>query len=247
MAVIKIHCVPNEKTSPKFAKAFAEGSGGKVTQAHWDGDSVWAGFGSPENWRDIVRIRQLGAPFFYGDHAFFGRHQYYRIAKNALFTYGIGHSDMKRISRFHRKALRWTRGANIIICPQSDAFFRLRYGTTEAEWVGGVIAELKKHTDRKIIVHGKRDHKPLAQLLPNAHCVVVHSSNSATEALMNGVPAICLADCMARDMTRNSLADVEKLLYPENRYEWAGVLADNQWTLHEIASGMAWRHLNEKV
>lgn len=244
--MIKVHSVPNEKTSPMFAKAFAQGCGGKVYEGGYTG-GAWAGFGSPVNWHDMQRAIADGNDLYYGDHAYFHRHKYYRVTKNALFHKGQGKSDMKRIAQFHHKALKWVRGGKIIICPQSDTFFRLRYNTTQQDWVDGVISELKKYTDRRFVLHQKRDVKPLRECFYDTHCVIVHSSNSAVEALMHGVPAICLADCTASNMSRNSIADVENLLYPENRYEWAGVLADNQWTLQEIASGMAWRKLNETV
>lgn len=244
--MINVYSVPHEKTSPLFAKAFAQGSGGKVlARAYVGGD--WAGFGSPLNWHEMHRAIADGHNWYYGDHAYFHRHKYYRITKNALFHRGNGVSDMKRIKPFHSKALKWVKGRRIIICPQSDTFFRLRFNTTQQDWLNSVILELRKYTDRPYFIHQKRDIKPLKECFGDAHCVISHSSNSAVEALMHGVPAITLADCPAHHMTRNSIADIENLLYPENRYEWAAVLADNQWTLEEIASGTAWRKLNETV
>jgi hypothetical protein len=48
-------------------------------------------------------------------------------------------------------------------------------------------------------------------------------------------------------MSVNKISDINNLKYPENRLEWAGSLADNQWTLEEIKSGLAWERLNEKI
>ncbi len=244
--MMKVYSIPHEKTSPLFAKAFAQGCGGQVSIRSYDGGE-WSGFGSPENWHDMHRAIKAGFNWYYGDHAYFQRGKYYRITKNALFHKGNGRSDMKRIAQFHHKALKWVRGGKIIICPQSDTFFRLRHNTTQQDWIDGVIKEIKKHTDKRFVIHQKRDVKPLRECFYDAYCTISHSSNSAVEGLMHGVPAICLADCTASGMTRNSIADIENLLYPDNRYEWAAVLADNQWTLPEISSGMAWRHLNETV
>lgn len=242
---MKVYHVPHERTSPLFAAAFAKGCGGKVVEAYAGG--VWAGFGSPHNWHHLQAAIAGGHDWYFGDHAYFGRHKYYKVTKNAYFHKGEGVSNMKRIREFHTRAEKWVRGSKIIICPQSDGFFKLRHNTTQRQWVDGVIKELELHTDRRIVIHGKWDEKKLVDCLHDAHCVISHSSNSAVEALMNGVPAINLADSVAANMTRNKLSDVENLLYPENRLEWAGVLADNQWSFDEMKSGKAWRELNAKI
>ncbi len=241
---LNVYSVPHEKTSPMFAKAFAQGCGGIVKTRYESGP--WSGFGSPETLPDLQRSINEGHDWFYGDHGYFGRGLYYRITKNDYFHRGEGRSNRKRLARFYSGAKSWAKGSRIILCPQSDSFFR-RNGTTQESWIKSVTEELKLFTDRKIIVHAKWDRKPLKSFFIDAHCIVSHSSNSAVEALMNGVPAINLADSSSTGMTRNSLSDVENLLYPPNRLEWAGVLADNQWTLAEIAQGMAWRTLNAKV
>lgn len=244
--MIKVLSVPQEKTSPLFAKAFAQGCGGKVWESAYTG-GIWAGFGSPTNWDTFQQAVKNGCEYYYGDHAYFGRHRFYKITKNDLFHYGIGKSNGEKLRKFYTKAKPWVRGGKIIVCPQSDGFFQVRYKTTQAAWLKATIDELKKYTDRPIVIHGKRDPKPLVDCLHDAHCVVSHSSNSAVEALMNGVPAINTANSMARDMARSSLSDIENLMYPENRFEWAAVLADNQFSLAEMADGTAWRHLNETV
>jgi hypothetical protein len=37
---------------------------------------------------------------------------------------------------------------------------------------------------------------------------------------------------------------MENPVKPDNREQMAWALADNQWTLAEIESGMAWEHIN---
>lgn len=44
-----VYVVPDELTSPLFAKAFADGCGGIVTQEYQPG-VPFAGSGSPKNW-----------------------------------------------------------------------------------------------------------------------------------------------------------------------------------------------------
>jgi hypothetical protein len=49
-------------------------------------------------------------------------------------------------------------------------------------------------------------------------------------ALLDGVRVMCAPECAAT--------------YANNRRRWASVLADNQWTIDELAAGRAWRGLN---
>lgn len=240
-----VYQVEHEHTSPRFCKAFARGCGGTIKKKY-DGGS-WAGFGSPQLWQDIIAAKASGSPFYYGDHAYFQRGKYYRITKDAFFHTGNGVSDGQRLRNLGISPAPWKKsGSNIIICPQSEVFFQ-REGLEKFVWLADVIEKIRAYSDRKIIIHGKTDSIPLSHYLNNAHAVVVYSSNSAVEALMNGVPAFALAPCPATNFTLSDLALIEKPLYPDNRDNWAGVLADNQWTLDEIENGTAWRKLNEKI
>jgi len=237
---------PEERTSPMFAKAFALGSGGIVRHRYQLGP--WAGFGSPQNFHELRATIRAGFDFFYGDHAYFSRGNFYRVTKDALFHYGTGKSDMQRIKKFYPGRLKpWTRGGKyVVICPQSDPFFK-RNGTTQAAWIKETQETLREYTDRKIVMHYKSDTKPLAELLQHAYCVVSYSSNSALEAILSGVPAINTGDSHAALMCSGRLAEIENLYRPDNRLEWAAVLADNQWTLDEISSGICWRKLNDEI
>lgn len=232
---------PNELTSPKFCEAFAQGCGGEVSDTYQGGD--WSGFASPDNWDDVQRAKQDGFDFYYGDHGYFGRRQFYRITKNDYQHDGNGHSDCSRLSYFGIDIKPWHQGDYVIICPQSEEFMRL-HGINRSDWIDDCINEIRKHTDRKIFIRNKRDLKPLQRVLDRAYCIVTYSSNIAVDAILSGVPAICLGKCAASKMSVDSISKINDLYRPENRLEWAGVLADNQWTLPEIRNGDAWRKLN---
>lgn len=240
--MLNVYSVPTEKTSPLFAAAFAQGCGGMVRTGYVGG--AWAGFGSPANWWELQNSIADGDEFYYGDHGYFQRGKYYRITKNAYFHDGRGITDYKRIKTFIDKPRDWQKGGKyIVVCPQSDGFFKMR-GMTQSGWLDKTVNDLLFHSDRQMKIHYKRDAEPLESLLKDAHAVVSYSSNAALVALMNGVPAFNTGDSHARHVTLSDLTKIEKPFYPENRYEWAAVLADNQWTLDEMKSGMAWRHLN---
>lgn len=237
-----VYVQEHEKTSPLFGRAFAKGCGAKIF-AHYQGGD-WAGFGSPNNWKDIKKAKETGHNFYYGDHGIFGRHVYYRTTKNAFFHSGRGETDYKRINRRGFLEMPWKKsGSDIIICPQSEDH-HLRYGTTRQDWLNKAIQEISKHTDRKIIIHGKFDRKPLAAFFGNAWAVVVHSSNSAVQAVMAGIPAFNTEPSTASEISCNDLSKIESPYYPDHRWHFASVLCDNEWTLEEYQRGLAWSKFN---
>jgi hypothetical protein len=235
---------PHELTSPKFAAAFAQGCGGQVVTSYAGG--AWAGFGSPLHHEGLQQAIAAGQDWYYGDHAYFGRKRYYRVTKNALFHDGTGKTNGKRLLQFHRAPGYWKKSLFIVLCPQSEGFFN-RLGTSQQEWIDNTTAEIRKYSDRKIKIHYKKDPKPLSELLRLGWACVVHSSNSAVEALMQGVPVVCTAHCHA-SLLSTPMERIEKPFYPDDaeRMRFAGVLADNQWSLDEIRAGDCWKALHDR-
>lgn len=241
--MINVYAVPEEKTSPLFANAFAAGCHGRVRTEYVRGH--WAGFVSPVNFHEMIQARKDAFDFYHGDHAYFGRHQFYRVTKNAFQHRGLGESDGARFERFGIKVKPWKKnGSNIIVCVQSQGYHD-RMGCND--WLERTVKRLRAASDRNIIVREKKSFRPLHADLKNAWCVVTHASNAAVESILAGVPAICTGDCAASVMSRHDPMSIESPIYPEGRFEWASVLADNQWTFAEMAAGDAWRKINETV
>lgn len=237
-----IYRVPEELTSPKIAAAMKLGGfGSEVFDDNEYRPGGWAGFCSPVNWDSMQAARAAGEDWYYADHAYFERHRFYRITKNAYQHNGIGKPDFRRLARWWPKPLPFHKsGSKVIICPQSQSHLDRR---GDPHWLERTLDTIHRYTDRDVIVRSKRDPGVLARMMPDAWAVVCHSSNAAVEALMHGVPAFTTAECAAYDMTGHDLTDIEYPIYPDGRHEWAAVLAANQWTLDEIAKGKAWRAL----
>ena len=234
-------------TAQKFSNAFAKGCGGSISlnPRTLTRGSV-ALFGQPDLIPLLHQAQSEGRDWYYGDKAYFGRDTYYRITKNGYM------SDLSREPCFDRwKALRvnvkdWRNGTEILLCPQSDTFFKL-HGTTQAEWIRLTTKELKKHTDRSIRVHRKMSGETeqiFRRQLVNAWAVVVHSSMAGVQAVINGVP------CFATDPNSTSakfgttdLSRIETPVKPDNREYMAAILANSQWTISEINSGLAWEQV----
>lgn len=236
-----IYVAQHKTLSKQWCEAFAAGCGGKTEMTTEYRRGPWAGYGAPSLWPSLVKAIKDEQNFYYGDHAYFGRGVFFRVTKNAFQHSGCGLPDYDRLRPFHEKPKPWNKGGrHILLCTQTPDYYK-RFGIPD--WVAETKRRLKLYTDRPIIVREKGTERPLMMDLQSAHCVVCCTSNVAVEALMEGVPVIVTGDCAASSMARSDPAMVEKPFYPDNRMEWAGVLAANQWTLAEIAAGDCWRKI----
>lgn len=249
------YSVPDEFTSPKWARAFAAGCSGRVSEADDLQPGSVALFGSPKRWQLFQTAILQHRQYFYGDHAYFRRGNYYRITKDRLQHTGIPspHRPPPSLDRMRAAGVsiapEWrTAGSHIVICPNSPVYMAL-FGIDAHYWAVNIINQLSTLTDRPVILRWKSQagRRPLYVDLVDAWCVVVFSSNAAVEAVAAGIPCITLAPfAAAARMGRTRLADVENLAYPDDRETFLATLADNQWTMEEIQRGDAWRALQHE-
>ncbi len=244
--MITVYAVPKERTSPRFARAFAQGCGGKVVTDARRVDGPIALFGSPHLMEVLDHARSEGRDFWYGDHAYFKRFRFYRITRNALQHSGKGEADASRFARLGITIEPWKTGRHVLVCPPDRKYARC-IGMDEKAWLAGTLATLRRHTDRPIRIRkregAERNPVSLADDLKGAHALVTHHSNAAVEALCMGIPIFVTAECAARGMAETDLTKIESPRYPDDRLRWASVLAANQWTLPEMRQGRAWRAL----
>lgn len=237
--------------SHEFAIAFSKGCGGNLySSANILHRGDLAMFGDPATWQLLQQAKSEGRTWFYGDKAYFGRNTYYRITKNAYQSDCKGKVDSSRWEKLKIRLNRWKTGSKVIICQQSEKFYEL-HGIKRADWVENTIKELKKHTDRQIIIRSKVQGSVTEQLfrrsLIDAHAVIVYSSVAGVQAAINGVPCFATAPSAALAFGTSDLSLIENPVKPDNRFEMACVLANNQWTLEEISNGTTWRMLNESL
>lgn len=84
----------------------------------------------------------------------------------------------------------------------------------------------------------------LQDCLADAHLIVCYNSNSAVDAVVNGVPAVTLdLGAMAYSVTGHGEYD---RITPDRR-EWASRLAYCQWSPEEISNGVFWEQLKCKL
>jgi hypothetical protein len=89
----------------------------------------------------------------------------------------------------------------------------------------------------------------MADALRGCHVVVTHGSAAAMDAIIAGVPAICLGRSIALPVAETVLENVEKPRIPNDaeRYIWCRNMAYCQWTAPELRSGEAWSELKAEI
>ena len=216
--------------------------------------------------RKTVRLCvQQERPYYYIDTGYLGnmekRKDWHRVVNS-----GMQHSEINwtvPADRFERLAENkeylpfkgWRKhGGPILLVTPSDKPC-LFYGINRDEWLEETLTELKKHTDRKIIVRDKvmrrariGDGSLYNQLEhENVHAVVTYNSIAATESIGFGVPAFTLAPNAADYFCEKDLSKIESPKYaePDEVRQWQHWLAYCQYTPFELSDGTAFRLIKE--
>lgn len=249
--------VPTELTSPKFARAFSTGCMGRsTTDLSTLEDGSLAAFCTPAIWPLLDQAIADNRDYYYGDHGWYKRGKYYRVAKNAV-QFQPTDADLRSARPFrydlhgYETAPDWREGGHsIVICPNSHVYMR-RFGLDAHEWAVDMAREIGRRTSRPIIIRWKAGAaaRPLYLDLHSAHCVICFSSGAAVEALQYGVPILTAAPWAATyrmGLTGEQIDQIDQPFKPDTevrmRFLWS--LAEHQWTLAELAAGSAWKTLN---
>jgi hypothetical protein len=260
---------PAKGKTKNVVSAFAAGCGGEVRGLD-AGYVARAGafYGVTPNAVSIFDQTVLaGLDYFYIDNPYFGRGDYYRVTRNGKQYTGPVRPSVGKFEAFGIEIKPWRRdGGHVLITLQSEWWYLL-HGSTLAIWLESTIATIRKATDRPIVIRRKpgaalssapntrfqdivlQDGTPsLAGHLADAWCVVTHSSNTALEAILSGVPAfVTSADCAAAPLALSDLSRIESPAMPDGRRECAETLAGQQWTLDEFRSGKCWADLQDQA
>jgi lipopolysaccharide biosynthesis glycosyltransferase len=244
-----------------YLTSFILGSGGIISA--WDKEKdtsstlVIRGLGGGSQ-KAIKHCWETGRTFYAIDTGYFGndkKKNYHRVTKNALQNTGpIIDRPGDRLKKIGYTYVPFTSGSKILICPPSEKVMNL-WGQPDPEtWTKEVVEQLKKYTDRPIEIRLKPirseriSTKTIQQALAeDVYCLITYNSIAATEALMNGKPAIALGPNAASVLCNNSLTQIEKLKIPTKDEMEAFVkhLSYCQFTQHELQNGYAWQILNE--
>lgn len=238
-------------------QSFVMGCGGQIT--YWDKTA--------ENMTPVVvrgvtkrkvmeACRARGRDFYYIDTGYFGNpvkgKLYHRITRNDVQYFGpIMDRPDDRLAQTGIGFKKFRPGQNILLAPPSQKLLMM-YDINLETWLNNTIEEIKKYTDRPIVIRKKQsravrmteDTMEMA-LAQDVHCLVTFSSIAAGEALLLGKPAITLGPNAAAPLCSQSLSEIECLNVPtvDEVRAWAANLAYNQFTEAEMRNGTAWRIL----
>jgi hypothetical protein len=162
---------------------------------------------------------------------------YFRISHNAFFHSGIGNLPSDRFSKLNLKIKKNNKvGSKILLVPpekDAEKFYQV------SNWLKNTVDEIKKYSDREIIVSYRFDEKKAYDYFDETFVVVTYHSNVGIDAMINGIP--CIFTCQQRQFSK--ISEIDNPPYPENiLYN----LAYYQWNVYEMKSGEAWSFLNKK-
>ena len=226
----------------KFCEDFAKGNGGlheKKPYADYVEDpiAVWGQL------RGAKEILEKSKEYYRIDHAYLGRKDYYRLTKNDFQPAQIVERPADRWERLKRqypsiKMGEWRKGKNVVVALHRADTYKF-FG--QESWPQRIEAEIRKYTDRPIILRDRDAPGTIGAELGKAHCVVTYASNSVIDALLAGVPVFTLGPSIARPMGHADVSLIESPLYPENREEFFRHVSYCQFTPKEFQDGTALR------
>jgi hypothetical protein len=245
-----------------FINAFASGAGYKPTDVVDKSTTQDIIFRSIVK-KDLITHRlENNLPFFYMDSGYFGNYRssrnpeakklYHRIVPN-----GLQHNEIieRPADRFERLGLKIKKpvkrkGKAVLLALPSAKPCKF-YDIDLKKWTADTIAEIKKHTDRPIIVREKpkqrseRVNNSIYQDFENAHVLITYNSIAAVESVLCGIPAITLAPTAADPVCDKDIDKIENptLQHIDKLTAWAHHLAYGQFHYQELVNGYAYKML----
>lgn len=255
----KIHGQPIKERQAAFVHRFREGCDGVLVSAQ---QAFLPGIDNPLCIRGmkfqsgVQQCWESGRTFFYIDNGYFGNLRtktWFRIIKNHVHDIGpIIERARDRLDLCGIELKNFYPGKNILVAPPSVKSFAL-WGIDQTQWINDTVAEIKKHTDRPVVIREKRPRADRLKedtmeeaLADDVHCLVTYNSVAACEAIMQGKPAITLGPNAAGVLSSQSLSEIENPRIPtyDEREAWLRHLSYCQFTFTEMSDGTAWRILN---
>jgi len=193
------------------------------------------------------------------------------INRDAYF--GEPDNSNHRASAFGMALKPWRKdGEYILICGQHDKSLQWQDMPRMSNWFLNTYDEVRKHTDRPIIFrphprcrleHIERGLRYVVRQEPrhiagtyddfdmgfdNIWATISHSSNPGCHSILQGVPAFVSPSSLAYPVANDIdfLHDIENPLMPD-RIQWRNDYAWTEYTITEIANGLPFKNLTNKL
>jgi hypothetical protein len=207
-----------------------------------DNEEIFITYGILRGTGEIIKKKNKN--FIYIDHGFYKSSSrkftkekktilndlggYFRVIKGDLYFNETDiNLDSKRFDELDIE-LKNKRKGNIIILSEPSQNTLDFLGIKN--WTEDTINEIKKYSDRKIVVHNKFSDVPLKLLLQDAFAFVSCQSTAGFLSITEGVPAYFTHQSLKK---YGEIADIEKNLL---NHDVLYVAANSQWKLKEFFS-----------
>ena len=223
------------------------------------------------NWHIIQQHQKESVDWYFWDMPYYGRWSglaealnptkefYWRVALNNIHETSIQKRPSDRFEKWNLKIEPWRKkGSSILIASSSDTMTQWTTGMSVDEWEEYTVEQLKKYTNRPIVVRRKpraegtsgpdaaklAGVKDFKYILDDVFAVVTTVSMCVVESLARGIPSFCSPHSAAKLVSRTDLSLIETPLYPD-REPWFNHIAYCQFTHKEIESGVAYKCLHK--
>jgi len=214
----------------------------------------------------MKRCWQDNRTFFYIDTGYFGNEKsstnpngwkyWHRIVKNNLQHTNIIPRPDDRFKQFNKQFTPWKKSGRSILIAAPDEKPCKFYGISKDDWVNQTVDQLKKFTDRPIIVRDrapKRIDRIATNTLQSAlnndvFALVTYNSVAAIESIFHGIPAFTLAPVNAASpVSLQDLSQIETPYYADydKLYAWGCHLSYGQFHISELKNGNAFKILKD--
>lgn len=241
---------------------FARGAGLPIEDYNYDFGNKPILIRSMGKRKLIKQCQENNHTFYYMDSGYIGNYKssinpngwklWHRIVKNNVQHTNIIDRPDDRWKRLNYSIESRKTGSHILLVTPSEKPCKF-YGINKDKWIKNSLAEIKKHTDRPVIIRDKaprqqRIIKTIFDDLKNCHALVTYQSIAAVESVLYGVPAFTLAPTAADPVCDKDLSLIENPTQQDQDkiYKWACHLAYGQFHVNEMKSGLAYNILMEK-
>jgi hypothetical protein len=191
----------------------------------------------------IPKAIKTGRPFWHIDNGFWnsargGAVGNYRFSYRGMSPILMDKPDARRCKDIELAP--WREGGDYVLLAYPSMTYGRCIGIDTVKWSLETAQDLKRSC--LPVVHRQKDcPRALEQDFAGAFVVVTHSSNVAVEAAIQGIPVVVEPTCAAAPV---GSASVHELSRPD-RAQWLASLACQQFTIGEMASGIACRMMKK--
>lgn len=169
--------------------------------------------------------------------------KWHRLVRNQMHHSDMFEAPVDRLNIFECFPKQWRSSGEKILIIEPGMFCARTFGIDIEKWKKETVSELRKYTDKKIVIREKLSKKVRKNLYhelcdDDYYCVVNINSNAATEAIWAGIPTITLQRHITNSVSKNNLKDIDNL-YRGSLAQWLAYLSYSQFTYEEIINGIA--------